>query len=78
MYSRGQNPQYWHVAKRGLGSSQDAVGHQQDSSMEEGAASLHSGIAYLEVFKKESSLPDVDNALAGIVRKSGIGESGLL
>ncbi|KAF6761701.1 hypothetical protein DFP72DRAFT_803511 [Ephemerocybe angulata] len=65
VYSRGQNPQYWHVAKRGLSTSEESP-------------STRRGTAYLEVFKKEASLPDVDNVLAGILRKSGIAESGLL
>jgi hypothetical protein len=27
---------------------------------------------YMEVFRKEASLTDVDNALAGVIRKSGL------
>ncbi|EMD38908.1 hypothetical protein CERSUDRAFT_104200 [Gelatoporia subvermispora B] len=55
VFSRGQNPQYWHVAKRGLGVDSD--GHAIE------------GRVFLEVARKESSLPDVDNELATRVRK---------
>ncbi|KAJ2930830.1 hypothetical protein H1R20_g6261, partial [Candolleomyces eurysporus] len=68
VFSRGQNPQYWHIAKRGL-SSHDSPTNETGPSR---------GTAFLEVFKKEASLPDVDNVLAGILRKSGISESGLV
>ncbi|KAK7056380.1 hypothetical protein VNI00_002934 [Paramarasmius palmivorus] len=47
IFSRGQNPQHWHVGRK-LGSD--------------------CGV-YMEVFNKESSLTDVDNSLAGIVRR---------
>jgi hypothetical protein len=30
------------------------------------------GEVYLEVFRKETSLTDVDNVLAGVVRRSGL------
>ncbi|KAJ7250515.1 hypothetical protein B0H12DRAFT_664091 [Mycena haematopus] len=53
VFSRGQNPQHWHVARRGL---------QGDNAAEEEV--------YMEVFRKEASLTDVDNALTGVVRKS--------
>lgn len=56
VFSRGQNPQHWHVAKRGLGSNGGDSG----------------GEVYLEVFRKEASLTDVDNVLAGIVRRSSL------
>ncbi|KAL0572275.1 hypothetical protein V5O48_009677 [Marasmius crinis-equi] len=46
VFSRGQNPQHWHVGRRVK--EEEAV--------------------YMEVFSKESSLTDVDNNLAGIVR----------
>ncbi|KAJ7108871.1 hypothetical protein C8R43DRAFT_1043786 [Mycena crocata] len=58
VFSRGQNPQHWHVARRGLGTEQES---------EEGGAEKE---VYMEVFRKEASLTDVDNALAGVVRKS--------
>ncbi len=51
IFSRGQNPQHWHVAKRGLGRARDIDGD-----------------VYLEVARKETSLTDVDNMLAGIVK----------
>jgi hypothetical protein len=55
IFSRGQNPQHWHVARRGLG--QDRNGMRID------------GDVYMEVSRKETSLTDVDNVLAGIVRR---------
>lgn len=58
MFSRGQNPQHWHIARRGLGYN------------EEGA--VVDGEVFLEVFRKEASLTDVDNVLAGVVRKCGL------
>lgn len=59
VFSRGQNPQHWHVAKRGFGvASDNTVTDPRE--------------VYLEVFKKESSLADVDNVLVGIVRKSDL------
>ncbi|KAF9054526.1 hypothetical protein BJ165DRAFT_1439577 [Panaeolus papilionaceus] len=65
VFSRGQNPQHWHIAKRGLGVSND----QEDSKSE--------GEVFLEVFRKETSLTDVDNILTGISRKSGLVDTGL-
>jgi hypothetical protein len=59
VFSRGQNPQHWHIAKRGIGTTSD---NPVADSRE----------VYLEVFRKESSLADVDNVLAGIVRKSDL------
>jgi hypothetical protein len=56
VFSRGQNPQHWHVAKRGV----NVITDKPTSGHEE---------VYLEVFSKESSLADVDNALAGVSRK---------
>ena len=61
VFSRGQNPQHWHVAKRGLGIS---------SSLNNTAASGDE--VFMEVFRKEASLTDVDNVLLGSVKKSGI------
>ncbi|KAF8623037.1 hypothetical protein AX15_006547 [Amanita polypyramis BW_CC] len=58
VFSRGQNPQHWYVAKRGLGAAAGNV--------------VSDGEVYLEVFRKESSLTDVDNALVGIVRKGDL------
>ena len=59
MFSRGQNPQHWHIGKRGL---RQAVGGDGKESTNGDEA------IFLEVFRKESSLTDVDNVLAGIVR----------
>ncbi|PPQ64779.1 hypothetical protein CVT24_007865 [Panaeolus cyanescens] len=66
VFSRGQNPQHWHIAKRGLGHSND----QEDGKGPEGEV-------FLEVFRKETSLTDVDNILTGISRKSGLVDAGL-
>ena len=57
VFSRGQNPQHWHIARRGLGVSDDCV--------------VKDGEVYMEVFRKEASLSEVDNVLAGVVRRSG-------
>ncbi|KAI0629146.1 hypothetical protein C8Q77DRAFT_1142379 [Trametes polyzona] len=55
VFSRGQNPQHWHIGKRGLGTAAD--GEAVD------------GEAYMEVSRKETSLQDVDNKLAGVLRR---------
>lgn len=55
VFSRGQDPQHWYVGKRGLGAAGD--GRQVE------------GEAYMEVARKEATLTDVDNALAGVVRR---------
>ncbi|KAI0334536.1 hypothetical protein GY45DRAFT_1343283 [Cubamyces sp. BRFM 1775] len=55
VFSRGQNPQHWYIGKRGLGT--DADGRAID------------GEAYMEVSRKETTLTDVDNELAGVVRR---------
>ncbi|KAH6915963.1 hypothetical protein BKA70DRAFT_1254338 [Coprinopsis sp. MPI-PUGE-AT-0042] len=70
VFSRGQNPQHWHISKRGLSTAGD--------SADEDANSAAKGEMFLEVFRKEASLPDVDNVLASILRKSGVVESGLV
>lgn len=54
VFSRGQNPQYWHIARRGLNAGDNA----------------EDGEAFMEVFRKEASLTDVDNALAALIRKT--------
>lgn len=56
VFSRGQNPQHWHIGKRGLGAT-TADGRQVD------------GEAFMEVARKETTLTDVDNELAGVVRR---------
>ena len=53
VFSRGQNPQHWHISRRGLGQNGE---------------STH-GEVFMEVARKESTLTDVDNELAGIVRR---------
>ncbi|KIP08810.1 hypothetical protein PHLGIDRAFT_87678 [Phlebiopsis gigantea 11061_1 CR5-6] len=53
VFSRGQNPQHWHISRCGLGQSGENV----------------QGEVYMEVARKESTLTDVDNELAGIVRR---------
>ncbi|KAI0666785.1 hypothetical protein C8Q78DRAFT_1082689 [Trametes maxima] len=55
VFSRGQNPQHWYIGKRGLGTSPD--GRAID------------GEAYMEVSRKETTLTDVDNELAGVVKR---------
>ena len=54
-FSRGQNPQHWHMGRRGLG--MDAGGHQVE------------GEVFMEVARKETTLTDVDNELVGVVRR---------
>ncbi|KAF9499338.1 hypothetical protein BDN71DRAFT_1384028 [Pleurotus eryngii] len=60
-FARGQNPQHWHVARRGIGFGSGVNNIN--------GAVVTTGEAYFEVFRKETSLTDVDNALMGIVRK---------
>ncbi|KAF8159510.1 hypothetical protein B0H34DRAFT_796751 [Crassisporium funariophilum] len=67
VFSRGQNPQHWHIAKRGLGSGIMSTPAKEGNEI----AGTDQGV-FLEVFRKETSLTDVDNVLAGIVRKSGL------
>ena len=55
VFSRGQNPQHWHVGRRGLGTDQDGI--------------VAEGEVYMEVSRKESSLTDVDNVISGYIRK---------
>jgi len=60
VFSRGQNPQHWHIGKR-----LRKAGGDGKESIKNGDETI-----FLEVFRKETSLTDVDNVLAGIVRKS--------
>jgi len=53
VYSRRQNPQDWHLAKRVSGNKDD----RQEN------------FVYMEISRKEASLPDVDGELAGVVRR---------
>ncbi|KXN92429.1 hypothetical protein AN958_07047 [Leucoagaricus sp. SymC.cos] len=61
VFSRGQNPQYWHMARRtrsppsGGGGGGGGVGSEPTEM-------------YMEVFRKETSLSDVDNVMAGAVK----------
>jgi len=64
VFSRGQNPQHWHIAKRGLSSTQQNTESEVIGDGER---------VFMEVFRKETSLTDVDNVLAGVVKKSGLG-----
>lgn len=64
VFSRGSSPQYWHIARRGLGSS---------SVDEYGVPSREK--VYLQIFRKEASLADVDNVLVGVVKRSGLVDS---
>ncbi|KAF4570082.1 hypothetical protein EYR36_009888 [Pleurotus pulmonarius] len=64
-FARGQNPQHWHVARRGISLGVAGGGANNVN----GATVATTGEAYFEVFRKETSLTDVDNALMGIVRK---------
>ncbi|KAF8906236.1 hypothetical protein CPB84DRAFT_1813866 [Gymnopilus junonius] len=66
VFSRGQNPQHWHIVKRGMSSTQihgsENAGHEE--------------AVFMEVFRKEASLTDVDNVLVAVVKKSGLVDSG--
>ncbi|THH21185.1 hypothetical protein EUX98_g8430 [Antrodiella citrinella] len=57
VFSRGQNPQHWYISRSGL------CGDNMGGRIE--------GEAYMEIARKESTLTDVDNALAGVVRRFG-------
>lgn len=56
VFSRGQNPQHWHVSRRGLGIVDDS-GNAVD------------GKVFLEVSRKEATLADVDNVLVSAIRR---------
>lgn len=53
--SRGQNPQHWHLSRRGLGTGKEG--------------SVLNGEVFMEIARKESTLSDVDNELVGIVKR---------
>jgi len=55
VFSRGQNPQHWHVTRRGLGVDDNGHGI--------------GGEVFLEVSRKEASLTDVDNVLVSVVKR---------
>ncbi|KAJ3557338.1 hypothetical protein NM688_g1524 [Phlebia brevispora] len=56
VFSRGQHPQHWHISRKGLGtnSSGEPV----------------NGEVFMEVARKESTLTDVDNELATLVKRT--------
>ncbi|KAG6811705.1 hypothetical protein H0H92_006212 [Tricholoma furcatifolium] len=58
VFSRGLNPQHWHIARC------------SPSAEEHGASKP--GEVYMQVFRKEATLSDVDNVLAGVVRRNGL------
>ena len=53
VFSRGQNPQHWYVAKRRV-----EITEQFDQ-----------GQVYMEIARKESTLTDADNEVAAVVRE---------
>ena len=55
VFSRGQNPQHWHIMRRGL------------SVCDSG--NVDDGEVYMGIYRKETSLGDVDNVLASVVRR---------
>ncbi|KAG6840668.1 hypothetical protein C0991_005216 [Blastosporella zonata] len=63
VFSRGLNPQHWHIARRGLSAS--AIDEHGTQGKEE---------VYMQIFRKEASLSDVDNVLAGVVRRCGLAD----
>jgi hypothetical protein len=70
VFSRGQNPQHWHVARRAHPSHN---AQHTPTSGGSGGGSVAGGLGeptemYMEVFRKETSLADVDNVMAGAVK----------
>jgi hypothetical protein len=57
VFSRGQNPQHWHVGRHGLGTDKSGGGGELD------------GEIYMEVSRKETNLTEVDNVISGFVKK---------
>ncbi|KAG5649611.1 hypothetical protein H0H81_002856 [Sphagnurus paluster] len=64
VFSRGLNPQHWHIARRGLGPN----AHNYDADH---------GEVFMQIFRKEASLSDVDNVLAGVVKRSGLADGSI-
>ncbi|KAJ3999781.1 hypothetical protein F5050DRAFT_1852207, partial [Lentinula boryana] len=58
VYSRGQNPQHWHIARS---VSQTSARNEDQVGM--------LGEMYMQIFRKEMSLTDVDNVLTGAIRR---------
>lgn len=66
VFSRGQNPQYWHMAHR---TRPAAHGANTTDSGEGGSVVSDEPLEmYMEVFRKEASLSDVDNVMVGAVK----------
>ncbi|KAF9454273.1 hypothetical protein P691DRAFT_770710, partial [Macrolepiota fuliginosa MF-IS2] len=67
VFSRGQNPQHWHMARR-----TSLLSSSSSNSNAGGPGTAATGgepaEVYMEVFRKESSLADVDNVMAGVVK----------
>ncbi|EKM81708.1 hypothetical protein AGABI1DRAFT_35666 [Agaricus bisporus var. burnettii JB137-S8] len=57
VFSRGQNPQHWHMARR------SRVQPPNESSGAREPAEV-----YMQVFRKETSLADVDNVMTGVAK----------
>ncbi len=55
VFSRGQNPQHWHLSRRGLGTDKEG--------------NTLNGEVFMEIARKESTLSDVDNELVGVMRR---------
>ena len=66
VFSRGQNPQYWHMARRTRSAAHGT--NATDSREGSGVVSGEPLEMYMEVFRKEASLSDVDNVMAGAVK----------
>lgn len=65
MFSRTQGAQHWHIAKREPNLS---LVPETSDDMETDKGGGH-GVMYMEISRKETSLADVDNELAEVVRK---------
>ncbi|KAJ3557998.1 hypothetical protein NP233_g11597 [Leucocoprinus birnbaumii] len=70
VFSRGQNPQYWHMARR---TRSPLNGQSSTATTGGGGNGGGPGLSeplemYMEVFRKEASLADVDNVMAGAVK----------
>lgn len=56
VFSRGQNPQHWHMARRSRVQPNESGGGREPAEV------------YMQVFRKETSLADVDNVMTGVAR----------
>ncbi|THV05574.1 hypothetical protein K435DRAFT_773740 [Dendrothele bispora CBS 962.96] len=59
VFTKGMSPQHWHVGRK-----MDMVGNNSNE-----VNGSRSGEVFMEVFRKEASLTDVDNGLTGVVRR---------